>query len=196
MNFYIMVALEATPQTALNLVGAITILFVLAIGIIYLKTLTEISNLEGKAKNQGANLDTLIWDMDFTRKKAVTFLSENHMEIPDDMKKEPVISLGMNSASQIYNYKMMKDAENAFLAIIKDHPDIVNERAQAEIIDKYEELEKEITSVTYKYNNAVKAYNTCLDRGVAHTIASHSKKRKKGYFRPEYAINNVVEIDE
>ena len=182
--------------TALNFVGTITILFVLTIGIIYLKTLSEITNLEGKAKNQGSNLDTLIWDMDYTRKKAVTFLKENNISVPEALNKEPSIALGMTSASQIYNYKLMKEAEDAFRKVIEEHKDVVTDRAEAEIIGKYDDLDKEIAAATIKYNNAIKEYNTCLDRSIAHVIASHKGKRKRGNFRPEYAFSNLMETEE
>ncbi len=196
MNYIFIQALTGNASlTALNLVGTFAILFVLAVGIIYLKTLSEMTNLAGKVKNQGSNLDTLIWDMDYTRKKAIAFMQENNLAIPESMNKEPAISLGMNSASQIYNYKMMKDAEDAFKKTVEEHKDIVSERVEVEIIGKYDELEKDIAAATIRYNNAIKEYNTCLDRSIAHVIASHRGMRKKGYFRPEYAITGVVEID-
>ena len=49
--------------------------------------------------------------MNFNKNKIIPILEEAGIKISADLKKEPMLSLGMSPATQLYNFNMMQDAE-------------------------------------------------------------------------------------
>ena len=90
--------------------GVFTLIFIVFVGVIYLRNLMQISELDNKAKNSGGHIDTLIWDMNFNKNKIIPILEEAGIKISADLKKDPMLSLGMSPATQLYNFNMMQDA--------------------------------------------------------------------------------------
>ncbi len=168
-------------RLAVEAFGIIVIVFVVFVGIIYLRNLFQITDLDVKAKNAGGHIDTLIWDMNFNKGKIINIFEEAGIKIPAEVKKEPMLSLGMSPATQLYNYNLMKEAETALLSIADENESLKDEKLIG-LLDKYKEIHAELGIASEKYNAAAKSFNSYISHFPASFIADKKNKKKRNPF--------------
>ncbi|MCR5293108.1 MAG: LemA family protein [Eubacterium sp.] len=161
--------------------GVFTLIFIVFVGVIYLRNLMQISELDNKAKNSGGHIDTLIWDMNFNKNKIIPILEEAGIKISADLKKEPMLSLGMSPATQLYNFNMMQDTEIALKDLIKENPSVKSENLDT-LLAKYDEIHAELAIAAAKYNNAAKNFNSYIKHFPANLIAQYRSKLSRSQF--------------
>jgi hypothetical protein len=177
-------SITATADRTIKFVeafGVVVIILIVFLGIVYLRNLIQITELDNKAKNAGGHIDTLIWDLNFNKNKIIPILEEAGVKISAETKKEPMLSLGMSPATQLYNYNLMKEAEKTLRDLIDNNPSLKNEELDT-LLNKYKEIYTELIPATDKYNKAVKVYNDYISHFPANIIADHKSKNKRNPF--------------
>lgn len=178
----IMILAANLQQTALYLAGALGMILAIGLCLIYLRNLAEVTTLYQKARNTGGEIDTLIWDMDFNRNKIKKILEEKGIECPGDADKDPMLSLGMTPATQLYNYDLLYAAEKALTGLYETDTSLRDDEEMKRLMDKYKEIHAELVISSEKYNNRANAFNKYIRHFPASYIAERKGMTERGIF--------------